>query len=262
MKRLLGLLLAGGLVGCPIEIRVACLGARDCQSDEACVAGVCTAARLPFGASCATDADCGPGSCDLSFPGGYCLSGCDGQGGCAPGGACAGARCLQACLASDDCRASYACQPASPSGAPLACLPAQSSPSGDGGGSTTGGAGSTSSGGTSGGSGTGGSSGGCGSAGDAQNFTSCTANCSCLSNYCRPNVLQAGGTCCQSDGILGVGDACVDGCDCQAGLGCTTSTYPACCAGPGGGASGAQCQSDCDCQSLDCDRSTAPPSCR
>ncbi|MFO0713455.1 MAG: hypothetical protein U0353_26625 [Sandaracinus sp.] len=119
-----------------------------CDSDTDCtVAGnVCNAATgtcaPPFvdgrlGQTCSGREPCVGGTClrefDSGYPSGYCAYiGCDvgTSGSCPDDGVCAtrGSRtlCLDACTASTDCRAGYACLPADPAdpASATACVPA------------------------------------------------------------------------------------------------------------------------------------------
>lgn len=70
----------------------------------ACVEGA--AAPGPIGAFCHGDADCAAGTCDVSWPNGYCTAGC---GSCEAGAVCVDARCLRGCAGASDCRFQYVC---------------------------------------------------------------------------------------------------------------------------------------------------------
>jgi len=98
-----------------------------------CVGGLCSVgcgaadagtfadagAATPVGASCSSDSDCGRGSCDTSWPGGYCTERCSTAGAqdtCPDDSVCAllcpgrgVPRCLQRCQVPGGCRTNYTC---------------------------------------------------------------------------------------------------------------------------------------------------------
>lgn len=69
-----------------------------------CVAG--SAAPGPIGAFCAGGGDCQSGTCEASWPNGYCTDSC---GTCPAGAVCVDGSCLDACGTANDCRFRYAC---------------------------------------------------------------------------------------------------------------------------------------------------------
>jgi hypothetical protein len=100
----------------------------ECSPPQTCLGSGCsdggisirpTDAGVPIGSPCSSDAECGSGSCDTGWPGGYCTEVCTTAGAqstCPDGSVCglqcpgAGTpRCLQRCLAPGGCRNNYHC---------------------------------------------------------------------------------------------------------------------------------------------------------
>ena len=87
------------------EAHTVCGDGTHCDAPSGkCVAGA--AAPGPVGAFCSGNAECATGTCETSWPNGYCTSGCD---ACEPPGTCADARCVLGCTDSTACRYGYAC---------------------------------------------------------------------------------------------------------------------------------------------------------
>lgn len=56
------------------------------------------------GDGCVTNDDCDSGTCDRTFPGGYCTARCEADSDCPNNGLCRENYCLQRCVSPGDCR--------------------------------------------------------------------------------------------------------------------------------------------------------------